>query len=210
MYIKIPGNNLCRECIMNIPDFENFHIIPKILVIWNTYLWRSNAFVQSSIIGMDAGNIEIRHDVSINGHVLSHLKPLCVGQLLAIQFPGYFRCWVTTGRTFEKNARSWLKSLLIESRSYLWWFNCKISKTIKKPIWPLLFYVLCTYIVLPVSVLPLLGHFLGRFWQNTDTCLCHLSWHFQFWARSPRDPEVCHPSTTIWSSLDYPWCCSWR
>lgn len=79
-----------------------------------TNLWRSNAFVETTIIGMNARNIQMWHDITIDRDVLSHLQSLGVRQPFSIKFPGNFGGRIPAGNTLQKHARSGLKSLFGE------------------------------------------------------------------------------------------------
>lgn len=74
---------------------------------------------------MDAGDVEVGHDVTVDRDVLAHLEALSVGQLLAVELPGDLGRWVTAGSALEEDAWSRLKGVFVKGRPDLRWFNCK-------------------------------------------------------------------------------------
>lgn len=85
----------------------------------------SDALVQSTVIGVDARDVQMRHDVTVDRDVLAHLQSLGVRQAFSIEFPGDFGSGISAGDTVQKHARSGLKSLLGEGLTNLRRLDCR-------------------------------------------------------------------------------------
>ena len=66
----------------------------------------------------------MRNHVAVHCNVLPHLKPLCIGQSFAIEFPGDLRSRISAGHAFQEHARPRLQSLLGEGLANLRGFDC--------------------------------------------------------------------------------------
>ena len=89
---------------------------------------RGDALVQTAVVGDDGADVEVRDDVTVHGHVLSHLQPVAVGQLLAVQLPGDFGCRVARRHALQEHRRTGLESFFGECLSQLRWLNCEIDR----------------------------------------------------------------------------------
>lgn len=77
---------------------------------------------------MNARNIQVRHDITIDRDVLSHLQSVGVRQPFSIKFPGNFGGGIPAGNTLQKHTRSRLKSLFGKGLTNLRRLDCRSKK----------------------------------------------------------------------------------
>lgn len=87
------------------------------------YLARSDAGVETAVVGMHRRNVQVRLDVAVGGDELSDLKPLAAAQLLAVQEPRDVGSGVARCDALETERWAGTKGLLAEAVTDLGWFN---------------------------------------------------------------------------------------
>lgn len=89
-------------------------------------------FVESSVVGMNCCDIQMRNNISIDCHILSNLIAFAVRDFLSVQFPWYFRCWITAGDATQKHRWTWMQGLFGECLTNDRWVDCKSHGKNKK------------------------------------------------------------------------------
>lgn len=100
-----------------------------------SYLWGRNALVQSSVVGVDARDIEIRDDIAVDIDVLSNLKTFGVWESFSVEFPGNLGGGISASDAVQENIGSRLKCLFRESLFDLRWLDCRYQLMSVSLVW---------------------------------------------------------------------------
>ena len=95
-----------------------------------------DTFVQSTVVRVSAGYVEMGDHVAVHRHVLANLKPFRVGQTFAVEFPGDLGGRLTVSNAIQEHARSRLKRLLGECLANLRGFDCGCEKYLRSKLPP--------------------------------------------------------------------------